>query len=184
MNIYMSKERIAVFIDGSNLYHKLKDLEIRYTTEFNYLGLCQKLSRNRPIVYMGYYVGVVRAKPSDARSLTLRSNQRILFNLLRNKGIVIKKGYLMESGGTYHEKGVDVQLATDLLIGAYENTYDTAIIISSDTDMIPAIRKIRVLGKQVEYIGFSHQPSLGLQREASRSYLIPKEELDEFGKKD
>lgn len=180
----MTIQRIAVFIDGSNLYHKLKELEIKHTTEFNYLGLCQKLSRNRPIVYVGYYVGVVRAKPGDVRSLTLWSSQRQLFNLLRNKGIVIKKGYLMESGGRYHEKGVDVQLATDLLIGAYESTYNVALIISSDTDLIPAIRKIRSLGKQVEYIGFSHQPSLGLQREASRSYLIPKEELDEFEKKD
>ena len=56
-------------------------------------------------------------------------------------------------------------------------------MISSDTDLIPAIKKVRALGKQVEYIGFSHQPSFGLQQEASRSYLIPREELEEFEKK-
>ena len=72
----MTAERVAVFIDGSNLYYKLKDLAIKHTTEFNYLGLCQKLSRTRPIVYLGYYVGVVRAKPRDVRGLALRTNKR------------------------------------------------------------------------------------------------------------
>ncbi len=64
----------------------------------------------------------------------------------------------MQNNGKYHEKGVDVQLAVDILIGAYEDLYDRAILISSDTDLIPAIQKVKQLGKQIEYIGFSHQP--------------------------
>ena len=176
----MTREKVAVFIDGSNLYYKLKDLEIQHTTEFNYLGLAKKLARDRDMVYLGYYVGAVRAKPGDVKSESLRKSQRIFFNLLRKAGIVIKKGYLLESGGKYHEKGVDVQIATDLLIGAYENQYDIALLISSDNDLIPAIKKICSLGKQVDYIGFSHKPSFGLIQEASRSYLLPREELEEY----
>lgn len=180
----MPNEKVAVFIDGSNLYHKLKELEIEHSTEFDYLGLCQKLARGRSIIFLGYYVGVVRAKANHAKSQALRKDQQRLFSLLQNRGFIIRQGYILENGGKYHEKGVDVQLATDLLIGAYENRYDVAMIISSDTDLIPAIRKIRALGKHIEYIGFSHRPSLGLQRETSRSYLLPKEELEEFRKKD
>ncbi len=86
----------------------------------------------------------------------------------------------MHSGGSYHEKGVDVQLAVDLLVGAYENTYDTAIVISSDTDLIPAMHKVKELGKDVEYIGFSHEPSLALQKHAAISRLLIKEELQPF----
>ena len=40
--------------------------------------------------------------------------------------------------------------------------YDTAILVSSDTDLIPALIKVREMKKKVEYIGFSHKPSYGL----------------------
>ena len=86
----------------------------------------------------------------------------------------------MENDGVYHEKGVDVKLAIDLLIGAYENLYDSAILISSDTDLIPAIKKVKFLKKEVEYIGFAHKPSFGLQKVVSLSRLLIKEDLENF----
>lgn len=55
----------------------------------------------------------------------------------------------------YREKGVDVMLATDLIVGAIEDKYDTAIIVSSDTDLLSAIDWVRSRGKKVEYVGFS-----------------------------
>ena len=73
-----------------------------------------------------------------------------------------------------------MQLAIDLLTGAYENIYDTAILISSDTDLIPAIKKVKFLNKNVEYIGFSHQPSFALQRNATLTRLLIKDELKIF----
>jgi len=80
----------------------------------------------------------------------------------------------------YYEKGVDVKIAVDLLVGAYENLYDTAILVSSDTDLIPAIEKVRALGKKVKYIGFSHEPSFGLIKNASESKLLAKNDLEKF----
>ena len=54
------------------------------------------------------------------------------------------------------EKGIDVKLATDLIVGAMDNKYDTAIVVSSDGDLIPAIDWIRHrFKKKIEYIGFS-----------------------------
>ena len=54
------------------------------------------------------------------------------------------------------EKGIDVKLATDLIVGAIDNQYDTAIIVSPDSDLIPAIDWVRHRNKKkVEYIGFS-----------------------------
>ena len=54
------------------------------------------------------------------------------------------------------EKGIDVKLATDLIVGAVDNQYDTAIVVSSDADLVPAIDWIRYrMKKRVEYIGFS-----------------------------
>ena len=54
------------------------------------------------------------------------------------------------------EKGIDVKLAVDLIVGAIDDKYDTAIVVSSDSDLIPAMDWVRVrMKKQIEYIGFS-----------------------------
>jgi len=177
-----SKIRIALFIDGGNFYHKLKDLEIKNKSRFDYRKLAEWLARDRALVYTGYYVGVVRAKHDDTKAQKLRAGQVGLFNFLQSSRqcFVVRRGYLMHNDGKYHEKGVDVQLAVDLLVGAYENTYDTAIILSSDTDLIPAIKKVKELGKSVEYIGFAHHPSIALQKHATLSRLLIKEEIEPF----
>ena len=86
----------------------------------------------------------------------------------------------MHSDGAYHEKGVDVQLAVDLLVGAYENKYDTAVLISSDTDLLPAIQKVIDLKKTVEYVGFSHKPSMALIARATSFHLLTKQDLSRF----
>ena len=96
------------------------------------------------------------------------------------QGFIVKRGVIMKNDGVYHEKGVDVKIAVDLLVGAYENFYDTAIIISSDTDLVPAIGKVRSLGKEVEYIGFAHKPSFGVQKYATITRLLVREELEPF----
>lgn len=179
----MSKtSRVSVFIDGSNLYFKLKSLEIPNLSKFDYRGLVSWLAKNKEVVYAGYYIGVVRAKLGDEHSQKLRRGQRNLFNFLQSEkqGFSLRKGYLMKNDGVFHEKGVDVQIAVDILVGAYEDRYDTAIVLSSDTDLIPAMKKAKAIGKQIIYVGFSHQPSLALQTCANLSRLLLKEDLDNF----
>jgi uncharacterized LabA/DUF88 family protein len=112
----------------------------------------------------------------------MQEGQVKLFNHLQSnkEEFNVQRGYLMRSDGAFHEKGVDVKIAIDLLAGAYEDMYDTAILISSDTDLIPAIQKVRQLGKKVEYIGFSHKPSYGLIKNANETRLLTKNEMEQF----
>lgn len=176
----LNTRRAAVFIDGSNFYFKMKTLGIKNLRKYGYYALCKELAGERVITTMGYYVGVVRAAFNDVKGQELRLAQRNLFNHLRDQKVVVHKGYLMKNDGVYHEKGVDVKIATDLLVGAYENLYDDAIVISSDTDLLPAMQKVKEKGKNVEYVGFGHQPSLALQTAATRSRLLLIEELKKF----
>ena len=175
----VNKKRVVVYIDGGNLYHKLKDLKIPNTLKFKYVEFCKLLAQDNNLVSMRYYVGVIRVKGDNPKGEKMRKNQIRLLNNLKND-FTIKKGYLMQNNGIYHEKGVDVQLAVDLLIGAYEDLYDIAILVSSDTDLIPAIQKVKKLGKQIEYIGFSHQPSRGLIGYVNSTYLLRNEDLKPF----
>lgn len=175
-----TNERVAVFIDGSNLYHKLKDLKIPNTINFSYAGLCKKLARDREIISCRYYVGAIRARDDDKKGQSLRANQLKLFNNLNAQEFTIKKGNFLFNDGGFHEKGVDVKLAVDLLVGAYDDIWDTAILISSDSDLNPAIKKVKHLNKKVEYVGFSHNPCYSLQKVSTLSRLLIKEDLDEF----
>jgi len=178
------KERVGVFIDGSNFYFKIKDRRIglKNTRKFDFAKFAKWLSRDREIVFKAYYIGVVRAKQTDKRAQKLRRSQQRLFSHLTSEKqkFEIKKGFMMKTDEIYHEKGVDVHMATDILVGAYENLWDTAIVVSSDTDLIPAIKKAKELKKNIEYIGFAYRPSFGLQKFATLSRLLIKEEIKPF----
>lgn len=178
----MKESRVAVYIDGSNLFHRLRECELKNLTRFNYRGFSDWLARGRTVLSYRYYIGVVRAKEGNVKGQELRREQQRLFAHLTSptQGFVIKYGWLMEYDGSYHEKGVDVNLAVDLLSGAYDDLYDVAVVMSSDTDLIPAIKKVKFFKKEVEYIGFSHRPSLALQRYATLSRLLITEDVRPF----
>lgn len=176
------RKRVAVFFDGSNFFHKMRDLKISNLSYYDYRGLSNWLAGERDIKSIGYYIAVVRAQENDKKGQKMRWAQIKLFNHFSSprQQVRVHRGYLMKNDGVYHEKGVDVKIATDLLVGAYENLYDDAIVISSDTDLIPAMDKIKKLGKNVEYVGFGHQPTLALQTVATRSRLLLVEDLKKF----
>lgn len=53
------------------------------------------------------------------------------------------------------EKGVDSLIVSDLFEGAINNGYDVAILVSNDSDYVPAVRTIQErLNKQIIHAGF------------------------------
>lgn len=53
------------------------------------------------------------------------------------------------------EKGVDAAIVTALYEGAINNSYDIALLLSNDTDHIPAVQTIQDrLNKQIVHVGF------------------------------
>ncbi len=175
------KERVFLIIDGSNFYHRVKSFRFKKDLlEFDYSKFALWLVRHRTAVLKNYYIGVVRANTNDQKAQTLRKNQQRLFAKLALNKWKVARGYILRSGKEYHEKGVDVQMAVDILIGAYENMYDTIIVVSSDTDLIPALKKVRVMKKKIEYIGFSDKPSYALITHSDVRRLLTKEDMEQF----
>jgi uncharacterized LabA/DUF88 family protein len=111
-------------------------------------------------------VGKVRSH-GDAKGEELRRWQQKLTARLQTMNWNVEYGHMMKQNDVFIEKGVDVHIAVDLLRGSYENHFDTAVLVSSDTDLIPAIHGVRNKGKKVEYIGFAHRPSFGLMKNGS-----------------
>jgi uncharacterized LabA/DUF88 family protein len=178
----LSNNKFLVIVDGSNFYHRLREVFgiSKSVRDFDFNGFAEWLARSGRIIMKKYYAGIVRAAALDAKAQELRKSQQRLFAFLRSGGWLIESGFLLQSDGVYHEKGVDVHMAVDLLAGAYEDVYDTAVLVSSDTDLIPAILKARQKGKVLKYIGFSHKPSLALIKHASESILLSKSDMERF----
>lgn len=173
-------ERVFILIDGSNFFHRLRETELKNLLRFDYRAFTNFLLRkNREATIQTYYIGAVREELNNPKSKELMRNQRTLIENLRKHGWKIGFGHMLKDNA-YHEKGVDVLMAVDLVCGAYENLYDTAILVSSDTDLIPALDKVRSKGKRVEYIGFSHKPSMGLIVHSDIRRLLTKEDLQQF----
>lgn len=181
---FIMQNRVFIIIDGSNFYHRLKELEFKNLLNFDYEKLTRFLIGKKDLVLRKYYIGAIKEEVDNPKSKELMRSQRILLGKLQKQGWQIGFGHMLKEQDGYHEKGVDVLMAVDLLVGAYEDTYDTAILISSDTDLIPAIKKVRLMKKKVEYIGFSHKPSYGLIGNSDVRRLLIKDELSKYFTKD
>jgi uncharacterized LabA/DUF88 family protein len=176
-------ERIAIYIDGGNFYHLvIKKLGIE-ENDFDFEAFAVFLIDGRIAGENGkrFYKGSIREKEGDLRSKELMSKQTKLFTDLKKNGWEIKTSKLrmrieelmidervfecqqlkkigIEKIHTerMREKGIDVKIATDLLVGAFDDKYDTAIVVSSDSDLVPAMDWVRKrMKKKIEYIGFS-----------------------------
>jgi len=57
--------------------------------------------------------------------------------------------------GSYYaeEKGTDINLAAHLITKGFMNAYDTAIIMSGDTDYIPVLDILNTLGRNTVVLG-------------------------------
>ena len=172
-------ERVFIIIDGSNFYHRLKEAGVLRLLRFDYGKFARYLVGGRKPVMLSYYIGAIREETGNPKSTELRRNQRKLVSSIRKHGWRVQFGHMLKTDG-YHEKGVDVLMAVDLLAGAYEDQYDTAILVSSDTDLIPALIKVRGMKKNIEYVGFGHKPSLGLITNSDIRRLLTAGDLEQF----
>jgi uncharacterized LabA/DUF88 family protein len=145
--------RVAVFIDGANFYNRLR--QCRWPTTVDIGKFAGRLAGNRELVgAWDYNVSPPPERPADqiarqeAYYARVREHPLVKFTL----GFLQRR--MVDGKPVYEEKGVDVSLAVDMLTGAFEDRYDTAILVSSDGDFKPAVEAVRRYGKRVEYLYF------------------------------
>ena len=162
----VARRRVMIFIDGSNLYHVLKQNTDK--RDLDYKKFSQKLCGDRELIRTYYYN--IRQESPDNPQLAA-SQDRFLNALYETEYLEVKLGIWKQRGHTMVEKGVDVMIAADLISHAYEDHYDTAILVSGDADFYPALQVVKDTGKQVEVAAFDSN----LSSEAARfSDLITK----------
>lgn len=139
-------EKVAIFIDGANLFNGLRQDFNRI--DLDYEKLVEKLLKERTLSRVYFYT----ALPDQSRDPERYQKQQKFIAALKNKpyfNVTLGRLELRENN-TYVEKGVDIALAVDMVDLGYLNTYDTAILISGDGDFYKAVESVKRLGKHVE----------------------------------
>jgi uncharacterized LabA/DUF88 family protein len=168
----MSEERVVIFVDGSNFYRCLREEFGRFDVEFGRLG--EFLCAGRRLIRTYYYNAVVRREDGEDR---YKAQQRFFDSLRRVPYLDLRLGRLERRGNTVVEKGIDVQVATDMLWQAHNNVYDTAVLVSGDADYVPAVEAVKAIGKHVEVAFVTQGRSMALQQSADRFVQLDSESL-------
>ncbi|MCL2140161.1 MAG: NYN domain-containing protein [Dehalococcoidia bacterium] len=155
-----------VFIDGSNMYHSLKAFFKR--TDLDLALFSRKLIEKRHLVRMYYYNAVVGKQEEPERfkdqEKFFKSVSTIPYTELRLGRLVYTNQW---PGSPPFEKGVDVQLATDMITHAFKNNFDVAILVAGDNDFVGAIQAVKDNGKHVEVALFGQERTSRQLRDAA-----------------
>jgi uncharacterized LabA/DUF88 family protein len=150
-------DRVAIFIDGSNLYHSLKNNFKR--VDLNFAEFTKKLVGQRRLIRT-YYYNVLQEQGQRVEGV--REQQDFLETLRKTPYLELRLGTTKLSQGIPVERGIDVMLATDLLYFAANNSYDVAILVSGDSDFGYTLQVVKNTGKHVEVAYFENAASRDL----------------------
>jgi len=144
----MADDRVMIFIDGSNLYHSLKGFFKR--TDVDMGRFCHKLLEKRRLIRIYYYNARVGRKEEPERY----KHQQVFFDgITAIPYTELRLGRLVYTNWPSvppYEKGVDIQLATDMITHSFKNNYDVAILVAGDNDYVGALQAVKDNGKNVE----------------------------------
>lgn len=156
--------RIGIFYDGNYFYHvsnyycyahpRRARLSIPGLHEFvkkmisEKEGIPEKLCQ---IVDCHYFRGRLPAMEANARQILL--NERVFDDILMREGVVTH--YLPVTRNT--EKGVDVSLALETLELTIFKKFNVVVLIASDSDYVPLVRKLNALGTRVMVLGWDFE---------------------------
>ncbi|MDJ0843424.1 LabA-like NYN domain-containing protein [Crocosphaera sp.] len=150
--ILENRGRVAIFIDGSNLFYAALQLGI----EIDYTKLLYRLTEGSRLLRAFFYTGVDR---------TNEKQQGFLLWMRRNGYRVIAKDLVQLPDGS-KKANLDVEIAVDLM--ALVGSYDTAIIVSGDGDLAYAADSVSYRGARIEVVSLRSMTSDSLINVADR----------------
>jgi uncharacterized LabA/DUF88 family protein len=163
----VAESRVAIFIDGSNLYHALRDNFAR--VDLNFAEFISKLCGPRRL-FRTYYYNVLQDPGQRPEGYV--EQQQFLDVLRKTPYLEIRLGTTKLLQGVPVEKGIDIMLATDLLHFGWNDLYDVAVLVSGDGDFAYALQAAKNRGKHVEVAYFESNVSKDLLDIADQRHLL------------
>jgi uncharacterized LabA/DUF88 family protein len=148
--------RVGCYGDGFNLYHAVHDLRKNHLKWLDLRALAGSLCRPREELVKVAYFSAYATWLADAYA---RHRQYVA--ALRHLGVECHIARFSEKSAScnncgakwkrHEEKETDVHFSLTLVEDAIDDVFDRAIIISADSDLVPAVRVVRrrLPGKEV-----------------------------------
>ena len=177
-----NKERVIVFIDGSNVYHILRDMfPNKKPNDFDFEKFARYISKDR-ISFGVYYYNVPLDITYNKEKYLKQQKFFDKIQRIPNFNFVLCRMQKQKINGKtiYLVKEDDIHLAVDMVKLAYNNVYDIAILVSSDGDFVPAINAVQEIDKEVENIGFENKFSYHLKQKCNRFIILKSKEVKQF----
>ena len=153
-------ERITIFIDNINIFKGFQ----KYNVQADYKKLKTLITRGRKLNVIYLYEGAIYpmspGKKSWYEQLSIRSGYEIKVSFDK----IVKSGAI--------EKKVDINIAIDVVSLAYEDAYDTAVLVSGDGDFLPVVKKIKELKKVPEVWAFKYSLANALMEELDEDRIF------------
>jgi uncharacterized LabA/DUF88 family protein len=192
------KQRVIAYVDGFNLYFGLRESGLRrcYWLDLRALAEGLLLPAQVPVgtkYFTARIAGGRSGDTPDRRRLAdqKRKRQSDFLEALETvadfqmfEGHYLGKDMRCRSCGaswrTHEEKMTDVQIATEMLVDAYADLFDTALLLSADSDLVPPTQAIRrrFPHKRIVACFPPGRNSVQLQKAANASLTIPVDKLD------
>lgn len=151
-------DRVKAYVDGFNLYHGLKQKHGRKYLWLDLEALAGRLVRpSQRLIAVDYFTARVRdqtaAERRQATYLDALAAHSPLVTVVEGR-FQEKTHYCRSCGNqwsSYEEKETDVSIAVKLVEDGVRQVFDTALLISGDSDMCPAVRSLKRIcpGKRV-----------------------------------
>ena len=175
--------RSFIYVDGFNLYYgAVKGTPYKW---LNILQLCRLLLPGAKIECIKYFTARVSARKDDPskptrqqiylRALRTLPSLEIIYGSFLSHDVMMPVADPIPGQPRFvrvtrtEEKGSDVNIATHLINDAYRGRFDSAVLITNDSDLVAPIRIVREeLNLEVGILNpHRHTPSRVLTRYAS-----------------
>lgn len=189
-----------VYIDGQNFLYKAADVlieagKLKEKQDLHTISIRKLIEEllgdsDLEIRYYGTKLRKYENTPEiKQKSVVMIDSQRRLRNSLSKQNIIfieagklkLRDGDKCRKCGTqdlhFQEKGVDVQIAVDLVTDASNPNISNMVLLSSDTDLLPAISLVIKKQKSLTYVGFSDKLTNALSIAASETQIIRDAEI-------
>jgi uncharacterized LabA/DUF88 family protein len=143
--------KVIAYVDGFNLYYGLRSKNWKWFYWLNIQEMAQRMLKPGQILVSTKYFTSVINHPTDRhkRQATYLEALRTLSNFQIYYGHFLTDTVTCKNCGrtyqTYHEKMTDVNMATELLADAFQDEFDTALLVSADSDLVGPVQAIQQL---------------------------------------
>ena len=140
---HVQRGRIAIFIDGSNLFYSALNLGI----EIDYLKLLRCLTAGDRLLRPYFYTGVDPANEKQQNFLLW----------MRHHGYRVVAKDLVQFANGSKKANLDVEIVVDMI--CLVRYYDTAVLVSGDGNLAYAVNSISYRGARVEVVSLRSMTS-------------------------